>query len=78
MLTYLSPCQALIALQADEDKIPDVPTIEERGVLPRLIQTLVERRRAVKGLMKDKSATAARLLQVRVIYRVKIHAYICF
>lgn len=50
--------------QTDEDKIPDVPTIEERGVLPRLIQTLVQRRQAVKGLMKDKSAAPAKLLQV--------------
>jgi DNA polymerase alpha subunit A len=39
---------------------PEVP----QGVLPRLIATLVQRRRQVKSLMKDKSATPAQLLQV--------------
>ncbi|KAF9266691.1 DNA polymerase alpha catalytic subunit [Marasmius fiardii PR-910] len=38
---------------------PDVP----QGVLPRLIATLVQRRRQVKSLMKDKTATPAQLLQ---------------
>ncbi|ESK87837.1 dna polymerase alpha catalytic subunit [Moniliophthora roreri MCA 2997] len=38
---------------------PEVP----QGVLPRLIATLVNRRRQVKSLMKDKSATPAQLLQ---------------
>ncbi|KAK7051399.1 DNA-directed DNA polymerase alpha catalytic subunit pol1 [Paramarasmius palmivorus] len=38
---------------------PEVP----QGVLPRLIATLVQRRRQVKSLMKDKSATPAQLLQ---------------
>lgn len=37
-----------------------------QGVLPRIIATLVNRRRQVKGLMKDKSATPAQLQQVRV------------
>ncbi|KAK0207637.1 hypothetical protein IW262DRAFT_1418425 [Armillaria fumosa] len=34
-----------------------------QGVLPRLIATLVNRRRQVKSLMKDKTATPAQLLQ---------------
>ncbi|KAH6916400.1 DNA polymerase alpha catalytic subunit [Coprinopsis sp. MPI-PUGE-AT-0042] len=34
------------------------------GVLPRLIANLVNRRKQVKSLMKDKSATPAKLLQV--------------
>ncbi|KAG7093423.1 hypothetical protein E1B28_007104 [Marasmius oreades] len=38
---------------------PEVP----QGVLPRLIATLVQRRRQVKSLMKDKNATPAQLLQ---------------
>lgn len=36
-----------------------------QGVLPRLIATLVNRRRQVKSLMKDRKATQAQLLQVR-------------
>ena len=36
-----------------------------QGVLPRLIAGLVNRRRQVKGLMKDRKATPAQLLQVR-------------
>ena len=39
----------------------------EQGVLPRLIATLVSRRRQVKSLMKDKTATQQKLLQVRVV-----------
>ncbi|WWC58983.1 uncharacterized protein I303_101529 [Kwoniella dejecticola CBS 10117] len=47
-----------------EEKIPDVPASDvSQGVLPRIIATLVNRRRQVKGLMKDKSATPAQLLQ---------------
>lgn len=49
----------------DEAKIPDVPAGDAaQGVLPRIIATLVGRRRQVKGLMKDKSASAAKLQQV--------------
>ncbi|EJT49533.1 DNA polymerase alpha catalytic subunit [Trichosporon asahii var. asahii CBS 2479] len=48
----------------DEEKIPDVPSRDvAQGVLPRIIATLVQRRRQVKGLMKDKSAGAAKLQQ---------------
>ncbi|RSL50374.1 hypothetical protein BHE90_016290 [Fusarium euwallaceae] len=45
----------------DEDAVPDVPTNQEQGILPRLIATLVSRRRQVKSLMKDKKATAEEL-----------------
>ena len=37
------------------------------GVLPRLIATLVNQRRQVKSLMKDKTAIQQKLLQVRFI-----------
>lgn len=51
--------------QAEEDKIPDVPESGiPQGVLPRIIATLVSRRKQVKALMKDKSASAAKLKQV--------------
>ncbi|KAH9849847.1 hypothetical protein C2E23DRAFT_887828 [Lenzites betulinus] len=47
-----------------EEKIPEPPDTEvSQGVLPRLIATLVSRRRQVKSLMKDKKATQAQLLQ---------------
>ncbi|KAJ5787532.1 hypothetical protein N7457_002522 [Penicillium paradoxum] len=42
----------------NEEKVPDVPASDqEQGILPRLIATLVNRRREVKKLMKDKRAT---------------------
>ena len=42
--------------------MPDVPSSDqEQGVLPRLIATLVNRRREVKKLMKDKRATPEQL-----------------
>lgn len=37
--------------------MPEVPLDESQGVLPRLISTLVNRRREVKKLMKDKRAS---------------------
>ncbi|GJJ15609.1 hypothetical protein Clacol_009887 [Clathrus columnatus] len=47
-----------------EEKIPEPPSPDApQGVLPRLIATLVNRRRQVKNLMKDKSITPARYLQ---------------
>ncbi|KAI0731115.1 hypothetical protein C8Q76DRAFT_644698 [Earliella scabrosa] len=47
-----------------EEKIPEPPSEGTgQGVLPRLIATLVSRRRQVKSLMKDKKATPAQLLQ---------------
>ena len=48
-----------------EGKIPEPPPEEvAQGVLPRLIATLVSRRRQVKSLMKDKTAPKQKLLQV--------------
>ncbi|PWW75473.1 hypothetical protein C7212DRAFT_296240 [Tuber magnatum] len=40
-----------------EEKVPDVPETQALGILPRLISTLVRRRRIVKDLMKDRTAT---------------------
>ncbi|KAL7786701.1 hypothetical protein V8C37DRAFT_391767 [Trichoderma ceciliae] len=45
----------------DEDAVPEVPGNQEQGILPRLIATLVSRRRQVKSLMKDKKATPEEL-----------------
>lgn len=45
----------------DDDAVPDVPTNQDQGILPRLIATLVSRRRQVKSLMKDKKATPEQL-----------------
>lgn len=48
----------------DVDKMPEIPSSDVgQGVLPRLISTLVQRRRQVKGLMKDRNAGAAKQLQ---------------
>ncbi|KAL2160504.1 hypothetical protein VTH06DRAFT_1192 [Thermothelomyces fergusii] len=41
----------------DEEGVPPVPTSKEEAILPKLIRRLVERRRAVKGLMKSPNAT---------------------
>ncbi|KAI5298907.1 hypothetical protein KEM56_003673, partial [Ascosphaera pollenicola] len=41
----------------NDEKVPNVPVDQEQGILPRLIATLVGRRREVKKLMKDKTAT---------------------
>ena len=42
----------------EDDQVPDVPqNTADKGILPRLIKTLVSRRREVKKLMKDKTAT---------------------
>ena len=52
-------------LQTGEDKVPEPPAPDvAQGVLPRLIATLVNRRRQVKALMKDKSTTPGKMLQV--------------
>ena len=41
--------------------MPELPSDQGQGILPKLIATLVSRRREVKKLMKDKSATAEQL-----------------
>ncbi|KZT09817.1 uncharacterized protein LAESUDRAFT_756049 [Laetiporus sulphureus 93-53] len=47
-----------------EEKMPEPPSSDvTQGVLPRLIATLVNRRRQVKSLMKDRKATQSQLLQ---------------
>lgn len=50
-------------LQNDDDEnIPEVPDDQNQGILPKLIATLVSRRRQVKNLMKtEKRATADQL-----------------
>ncbi|KAK4226078.1 putative DNA polymerase alpha catalytic subunit [Podospora fimiseda] len=48
-------------LSDDEDQVPEVPPTQDQGVLPRLITTLVDRRKQVKSLMKDKNATPEQL-----------------
>ncbi|KAL9135444.1 MAG: hypothetical protein Q9175_003373, partial [Cornicularia normoerica] len=45
----------------DDEKVPDVPVDQDQGILPKLIATLVSRRRQVKALMKDKKATIDQL-----------------
>ena len=41
--------------------MPEVPSDQNQGILPKLIATLVSRRRQVKGLMKDKKASPEQL-----------------
>ncbi|KAK0099991.1 DNA-directed DNA polymerase alpha catalytic subunit pol1 [Cadophora gregata] len=48
-------------LSDDDDQVPEVPVDQDLGILPKLIATLVSRRRQVKGLMKDKNATSEQL-----------------
>lgn len=48
-------------LGEDEEKVPEVPTEQDQGILPKLIATLVSRRREVKKLMKNKRATPEEL-----------------
>lgn len=43
----------------EDDKVPELPVEQAQGILPRLIATLVNRRRAVKSLMKDPRTTPA-------------------
>ena len=44
-----------------EEKVPEVPVDQAQGILPKLIATLVNQRREVKKLMKDKRATPEQL-----------------
>ncbi|POS86406.1 hypothetical protein EPUL_000881 [Erysiphe pulchra] len=48
-------------LSEEDDQVPEVPKDLELGILPRLISTLVSRRRQVKSLMKDPKATEEQL-----------------
>ena len=41
----------------DDEKVPEVPEEANQGILPKLIATLVSRRREVKKLMKNKRAS---------------------
>jgi DNA polymerase alpha subunit A len=45
----------------NEERVPEVPQEQALGILPKLIATLVSRRREVKKLMKDKHATPDQL-----------------
>lgn len=47
----------------DDETVPQVPQGQAMGILPKLISNLVNRRRQVKNLMKDKSATATQRAQ---------------
>lgn len=62
-LLYVSPFVDH-AQYEEMDKIPDVPSSDlTQGVLPQLIATFVNRRKAVKGAMKN--ATPTEKMQVR-------------
>lgn len=48
----------------EEEQVPEVPDASiPMGIFPRLVQNLVQRRRAVKGNMKDPKATPIQLAQ---------------
>ena len=56
------PLKALTIFKVeDEDAVPEVPKDKQLGILPKLIATLVSRRRQVKSLMKDNKATSEEL-----------------
>ncbi|KAJ1990888.1 DNA-directed DNA polymerase alpha catalytic subunit pol1 [Dimargaris cristalligena] len=56
--------------QADVDAVPELPDpYLAPGVLPRVLKTLVERRRQVKNLMKDKSITPIQTAQYDIRQR---------
>ncbi|KAK5172491.1 hypothetical protein LTR04_000010 [Oleoguttula sp. CCFEE 6159] len=48
-------------ISENDEKVPEVPTESTQGILPKLIATLVSRRREVKKLMKDRTATSDQL-----------------
>ncbi|TVY92235.1 DNA polymerase alpha catalytic subunit [Lachnellula willkommii] len=48
-------------LSDDDEQVPEVPSDQDLGILPKLIATLVSRRRQVKSLMKAKNATTEEL-----------------
>ncbi|WEW59775.1 DNA-directed DNA polymerase alpha catalytic subunit pol1 [Emydomyces testavorans] len=51
----------LVSENENEEKVPEVPVDQPQGILPKLISTLVSRRREVKKLMKNKRATPEEL-----------------
>ncbi|KAI8907620.1 DNA polymerase family B-domain-containing protein [Powellomyces hirtus] len=52
------------AAASTEDDLPEIPDADlPKGILPKLLGTLVDRRRVVKNLMKDPRATPAELAQ---------------
>ncbi|PGH27065.1 hypothetical protein AJ80_01251 [Polytolypa hystricis UAMH7299] len=53
--------RTLVDDNENDEKVPEVPADQAKGILPRLISTLVSRRREVKKLMKDKRATPEEL-----------------
>ncbi|KAG9284047.1 hypothetical protein G9A89_022821 [Geosiphon pyriformis] len=56
----------------DPDSVPDIPTSDRgKGILPKLLANLVERRKQVKKLMKDEGLTEARRFQ----YDIRQKAY---
>ncbi|ORZ24563.1 DNA polymerase family B-domain-containing protein [Absidia repens] len=53
--------------EPEEEKVPDIPEQGmTQGVLPRLIKTLVERRRQVKQLMKNPKLGEAEMMQLDI------------
>lgn len=53
--------------EAGEEKVPNLPEPDTpQGFLPRMLATLVNRRKAVKNLMKDKSTSPAKMIQYNI------------
>jgi len=53
---------------AGDVAMPELPDSSlKEGMLPAVLRQLVERRKQVKGFMKDKNATAEQLFAVRTI-----------
>ncbi|ORX49875.1 hypothetical protein DM01DRAFT_363903 [Hesseltinella vesiculosa] len=51
----------------EEEAVPEIPDESSQpGVLPRLLKTLVERRRQVKNLMKDPKISEAEMMQLDI------------
>jgi DNA polymerase alpha subunit A len=59
--TYYFSSLLIFVQNENEERVPEVPQEQALGILPKLIATLVSRRREVKKLMKDKKATADQL-----------------
>jgi DNA polymerase alpha subunit A len=58
----------------EELSLPEIPdTSLEMGVLPRILRTLVERRRQVKSLMAQAEKNSPDMVQVR---RVSLKSYL--